>query len=112
MVTSVCKFGVTLAIEGWSSMTNRPLFNAMMVTSAAEQFFGIVDTMGYQMTMQYQASIIEEVGPYNVVQSCTDNVSSMKAAADIITYKYLYISFHGCALHAMNFLLEDWKNVT
>jgi hypothetical protein len=52
---------------------------------------------------------IEEVGPYNVVQICTDNASSMKAAANIITNTYLHIYFQGCAVHAMNLLLEDWR---
>jgi hypothetical protein len=46
-------------------------------------------------TAEYQASItekyIEEVGPQNVVQICTDNASSMKAAADIIIDKYPHI---------------------
>jgi hypothetical protein len=39
---------------------------------------------------------IEEVGPHNVVQICTDNASSMKAAVDIITDRYSYIYFQGC----------------
>ena len=29
---SVRKFGATLAVDGWSSVTNRPLFNAMLVS--------------------------------------------------------------------------------
>jgi hypothetical protein len=36
----------------------------------------------------------------------------MKAAADIITDKYPHIYFQGCAIHAMNMLLEDWGKVT
>jgi hypothetical protein len=105
-----------LAIDGWSSVTNRPLFNAMLVSLATEQFLGAVDTTGYPRTAEYQASImekyIEEVGPQNIVQICTDNASSMKVAADIITDKYLHIYFQGCAVHAMNLLLEDWGKAT
>jgi hypothetical protein len=52
-------------------LCDRPLFNAMLVSSATKQFLGLVDTMGYQKTTEYQASImekyIEEVGPQNVV---------------------------------------------
>ena len=33
----------------------------------------------------------------------------MKATADIITDKYPHIYFQGCALHAMNMLLKDWR---
>jgi hypothetical protein len=92
-------------------VTNRPFFNAMLVSTATEQFLESVDTMGYQKTVEYQASImekyIEEVDPQNVVQICTDNASYMKAAADIIIEKYLHIYFQRCAVHAMNLLLED-----
>jgi hypothetical protein len=31
MVESVCKFGATLAVDRWSLVTDRPLFNAMLV---------------------------------------------------------------------------------
>jgi hypothetical protein len=95
MTKSIRKFGATLAVDGWSSVINRPLFNAMLVSPATEQFLEAVDTIGYPKTAEYQASItekyIEEVGPQNVVQICTDNASSMKAAADIIIDKYPHI---------------------
>jgi hypothetical protein len=116
MVESVRKFGTTLAVDGWSLVTNRPLFNAMLVSPATEQFLGVVDTTGYPKTTKYQASImekyIEKVGPQNVVQICIDNSSSMKAAADIIIDKYPHIYFQGCVVHAMNLLLEDWGKAT
>ena len=67
MVKSVHKFGATLAVDGWNSVINRPLFNAMLVSLAIEQFLEAVDTTRYPKTMEYQASImekyIEEVGP-------------------------------------------------
>jgi hypothetical protein len=88
----------------------------MLVSLATEQFLGAVDTTGYPKTAEYQASImekyIEEVGPQNIVQICTHNVSSMKAAADIIIDKYPHIYFQGCAVHAINLLLEDWEKAT
>ena len=33
---SIRKFGATLSIDGWSSVTNQPLINAMLVSSAGE----------------------------------------------------------------------------
>ena len=101
-----------MAVDGWSSVTNRPLFNAMLGSLTTEQFLGAVDTTGYPKTAVYQASImekyIEKVGPQNIVQICTNNTSSMKVATDIITNKYPHIYFQGCVFHAMNLLLEDW----
>jgi hypothetical protein len=71
MVESVRKFEATLVVNGWSSITNCPFFNAMLVSPAIEQFLGVVDTNGYPKTAEYQASIIEkyieEVGPQYVV---------------------------------------------
>jgi hypothetical protein len=70
-VESVCKFGATLAVDGWISVTNRPLFNAMIISPAIERFLGAVDTTRYPKIAEYQASnmekYIEEVGPQNVV---------------------------------------------
>jgi hypothetical protein len=85
----------------------------MLVSPAIERFLGAVDITGYPKIAEYQACImekyIEEVGPQNVVQICTNNASSMKAVVDIITDKYPDIYFQGCAVHAMNMLLEDWE---
>jgi hypothetical protein len=53
MVESICKFGATLAVDGWSSVTNRPLFNAMLVSSGIKQFLGAVDTTGNPKTAEY-----------------------------------------------------------
>ena len=112
MVKSVHKFGATLDIDKWSSIINHPLFNAMLVSPTTKQFLEVVDTTGYPKTAEYQASIMEkykeEVDPQKVVQICTDNASSMKAAADIVTDKYPHIYFLGCIVHVMNLLLEDW----
>ena len=86
-----------MAIDRWSSVTNCPLFNAMLVSLATKQFLRAVDTNGYPKTMEYQASImekyIEEIGPQNVVQICINNASSMKAVVDIMTNKYPHIYF-------------------
>ena len=51
---------------------------------------------------------IKVISLHNVVQICTDNASSINVAVDIITNKYPHIYFQGCAVHAMNFLLENW----
>jgi len=54
---SVRKFGVTLSIDGWSSITNRPLINAMLISSTGEQFLGLVDTHG-----QKKVQFVEAIG--------------------------------------------------
>ena len=81
---SIRKFGATLSIDGWSSVTNRPLINAMLVSSAGEEFIGSVDTSGVEKNAEYLAFVlekfIEHVGPTNVVQVTTDNAPVNPAA--------------------------------
>ena len=109
---SIRKFGATLSIDGWSSVTNRPLINAMLVSSAGEQFLGAVDTSGEEKNAVYLASIletfIEKVGPANVVQVTTDNAPVNPAAWNLVSSKYPHIFFQGCAVHALNLLIKDW----
>jgi hypothetical protein len=97
MVKSIHKFGATLAVDGWSLVTNHSLFNAMLVSLVVKKFLRSMDTTEYQKIAKYQASImekyIEKAGFQNIVQICTNNASSMKAAIDIITDKYPHIYF-------------------
>ena len=113
---SIRKFGGTLALDGWTSVNSRPLCNAMLVSPSGELFLGSVDTTGNEKTATYMASLmerfIEQVGPHNIVQVCTDNDRSMLNTSKIITEKYPHIYMQGCAAHAMDLLLEDWRKAT
>ena len=109
---SIRKFGATLSIDGWSSVTIRPLINAMLVSSAGEEFIGSVDTSGVEKNAEYLASVlekfIEHVGPTNVVQVTADNAPVNPAAWNLVSMKYPHIFFQGCVVHALNLLLKDW----
>ena len=109
---SVRKFGATLSIDGWSSVTNRPLINGMLVSSAGEQFIGSVDATGVEKDAVYLASVLEKfietVGPNNVVQVTTDNTAVNPAAWKLISSKYPHIFFQGCMVHALNLMLKDF----
>ena len=113
---SVRKFGGTLALDGWTSVNSRPLCNAMLVSPSGELFLESVDTTGNEKTATYMASLLErfikQVGPRNIVQVCTDNDRSMLNASKIIVEKYPHIYMQGCAAHAMDLLLEDWRKAT
>ena len=113
---SVQKFGGTLALDGWTSVNSRPLCNAMLVSPSGELFLNSVDTTGNKKTTTYMASLmerfIEQVGPHNIVQVCTDNDRSMLNTSKKITDKYPHIYMQGCVAHAMDLLLEDWEKAT
>ena len=88
----------------------------MLVSSVGELFLGSIDTTGNEKTTKYMASImlkfIEQVGPHNIVQVCTDNAKSMLKASQIMVKKYPHLYIQGCATHAMDLLLEDWGKAT
>ena len=103
-------------MDGWIFVSSRPLLNAMLVSPAGELFLGAVDTTSNEKTAEYMASImlkfIEQVGPHNIVQVCTDNASAMLNASRLVVQKYPHIYIQGCAAHAMDLLLEDWGKTT
>lgn len=71
LLVSVQKFERTLAMDGWSSVTSRPLCNAMLVSLAGELFYKAVDTTDKEKTAMYMSSItvkfIEQVGKEHIV---------------------------------------------
>ena len=110
--SSVRKYGGTLALDGWTSVSSRPLMNAMLVSPVGELFLGAVDTSGKEKDAVYMATIIEkfieQVGKENIIQICTDNAPVMLNAGKLINGLFPNIFIQGCAAHAMDLLLEDW----
>ena len=109
---SIQLYGATLCSDGWDNTTRRPLMNMMLVCPAGDVFLGSVDTTGKKKDKEYTATsmakYIEEVGPRNIVQICTDNASVMLGAMRILERKYKHLYRQGCAAHILDLLLEDW----
>lgn len=110
--SSVRKYGGTLALDGWTSVSSRPLINAMLVSPAGELFLGAVDTSGKEKDAVYVATVIEkfiqQLGDENIIQVCYDNAPVMLNAGKLVKSLYPSIFIQGCAAHAMDLLLEDW----
>src|SRR5579875_1745593 len=106
-------YGATICTDGWVNVGRRPLMNIMLVCPVGDIFIGSIDTTGMQKNQGYIAGklkeYIEEVGPHNVVQICTDNASAMLGAMDKVVEEYPHIYKQGCAAHIIDLLLEDWS---
>ena len=106
------KYGVTICSDGWDNVTHRPLMNVMLACTSGEVFLGSVDTTGVRKDAVYVANrvkdYIEAVGGQNVVQVCTDNVSTMRNAGTLLIRDFPHIYWQGCSAHALDLLLEDW----
>ena len=113
--SSVRKYGGTLALDGWTSVSSRPLINAMLVSPAGELFLGAVDTSGKEKDAVFVATVIEkfiqQVGEQNIIQVCYDNAPVMLNAGKLVQALYPSIFVQGCAAHAMDLLLEDWSKM-
>jgi hypothetical protein len=74
--------------DSWSSVNNHLLLNMMYDSPAGEEFLGTIDTLGHMKDAVYIIDVIKryliEVGPQNVVQVYTDNVSVMRKAVSIV----------------------------
>jgi len=105
-------YGATICSDGWDNVTRRPLMNVMLVCPVGDIFLGSIDTTGSKKDKSYIAGklkeYIDEVGPQNVVQICSDNASAMLGAMDKVVEEYPHIYKQGCAAHIIDLLLEDW----
>ena len=105
-------YGATICSDGWDNVAHRPLMNVMLVYPIGNIFLGSIDTTGEKKNQEYIAGklkeYIDEVGPHNVVQICTDNASAMLGAMDKVVEHYPHIYKQGCAAHIIDLMLEDW----
>ena len=85
--------------------------NVMLTCLVGDIFLGSIDITGNKKNKAYIAGklkeYIEEVGPLNVVQLCSDNASAMLGALDMVIEEYPHIYKQGCAAHILDLLLED-----
>ena len=74
-------------------------------------FLGAVNTKGEIKRKEYidekLISVIESVGPKNVVQVITDNAANCKGAGLIIEQKYDHIFWTPCVVHTLNLALKN-----
>ena len=113
---SISQYGATICSDGWSDTNIRPLMNIMLVCPAGDVFLGSVDSTGERKDIAYTTELIskyiDEVGPSNIVQMCTDNAAVMTGAMRSLEQKYPHMYRQGCAAHILDLLLEDWGKAT
>lgn len=105
------QLGYTVISDGWTDVQGRPLLNIVAVNAAGSVFMTAVDTSGETKNSAYIAkqisTVVEQLGPENVVQVVTDNAPACKSAGDAIMVRYPHITWSGCAAHTCDLALED-----
>ncbi len=104
------KYGTTICSNGWDNVTRHPLLNIMIVCPNGNVFIGSIDTNREWKDAHYICNAlvgyIETIGVDNIVQICTDNVSSMKSAADLLICHFSSLYFKGFIFHCLDLQLE------
>jgi hypothetical protein len=112
---SIEVYGATICTDGWDNVTCRPLMNVMLSCPVGDIFLVSINTTGNKKTKAYIATelkkFIEDVGPRFVTQICIDNATNMLGTMDDIVTTYPHISKQGCAVHALDLMLEDWAKI-
>ncbi|KAJ1381854.1 Zinc finger, BED-type [Sesbania bispinosa] len=103
--------GVSLVTDGWTDAQRRPLINFMAISDSGPMFLKVVDGSGEFKDKHYISdlmfSVIDEIGPQNVVQIITDNAPVCKAAGSIVESIHHHIFWTPCVVHTLNLALKD-----
>jgi hypothetical protein len=103
--------GGSLSSDGWTDGCARPLLNAMLTTTGGSEFIAAFNTEGQAKDAAYLSdilsSVINTLGPENIVQINTDNAANCKAAGALLEDKFPHIFWAACAAHSLDLLLED-----
>jgi hypothetical protein len=101
--------GCTIVSDGWTSIQNRPIVNALLTTPAGVQFLTALDTSGETKSATYIANfvnnIIEEQGPENVVAVCMDG--ACQSSFPLISAKYPAIKSFICPTHSLDNFIKN-----
>lgn len=107
--------GCTLMSDEWMDVHGRSIINFFVNSSAGSFYLTSIDTSYIKKTDCYIVSILEEVveeiGPENVVQVCTNNAANYIGAGNKLMVKYEHLFWTPCVAHFINLILEDIGNI-
>ncbi|XP_072984347.1 uncharacterized protein [Typha latifolia] len=103
--------GLSIICDGWTDGQRRPLINFLAVTESGLMFLRAVNCEGEYKDKfcisNLIIKIIEEVGPYNVVQVVIDNAPICKAAGMLLKARFSHMFWTPCVVHTLNLALKN-----
>ncbi|CAN1337506.1 hypothetical protein LINPERPRIM_LOCUS37629 [Linum perenne] len=104
-------YGCTIMADGWTDNRQRSLINFLICSPKGISFVKSVDASGFSKTGENLCdlfdSVIQWVGPENVVQVVTNNASNYVTAGTMIHSKYKNIYWTPCVAHTLNLVFKD-----
>ncbi|XP_052209245.1 uncharacterized protein LOC127812758 [Diospyros lotus] len=106
--------GCTLMSDIWTDIKGRSFINVVAYSPKGPIFLKSFERSSHKNSGSFLrdllVSVIEEIGPKNVVQIITDNASNYGLAGDMIMGSYPYIYKIKCAAHGVQLLFKDIYN--
>ena len=104
----------TLALDGWSSLTNDPVVGVSITTSVGTFLVNTVDTSGESQTSTYLVELLkmekekcETEWGVKIKSVVTDSASNMKSMREAVSDPENFFHVYGCQAHAMNLVEKD-----
>ncbi|XP_030940180.1 uncharacterized protein LOC115965129 [Quercus lobata] len=103
--------GCTLISSIWSDVEQRAFINIIAYSPSGAIFLKSFEVSRDKITALYIkdliSSVIEEIGPNNVVQLITDNTTNFESTGDMLINKYPRLYKTRCAAYGIQLLLKD-----
>lgn len=107
--------GCTIIAETWTDNKSRAVVNFLASSPSRTFFLKSVDASSYYKNIKYLSdlfdSVIQEMGPENVVQIIMDNALNCPGLPNHIVQNYGSIFVTPCALQCMNGIMEEFCKV-
>ena len=101
--------GGLLISDGWTSIQNRPIINALLSTPVGARFLKAIDTSGQTKDAQYIADFmcdcIIEVGADKTVAVCMDG--ACRSSFPLIRTTYPHVFCYICPTHSLDNFLKN-----
>ncbi|KAK2654654.1 hypothetical protein Ddye_014510 [Dipteronia dyeriana] len=102
--------GCSIMTDAWTDRKRRSIMNLCVNSKEGTTFlsskYSSAEAHTGENIFKYVLSAIEEVGPENVVQVVTDNVSNNMVETKMLKAKMPSIFWSLCATHTINLMLE------
>ncbi|KAG8380933.1 hypothetical protein BUALT_Bualt06G0068100 [Buddleja alternifolia] len=103
--------GCTLMSDIWSDMKHRSIINIVAYSPGGAVMMNSFEVSKEKKTGMYLrdilVSVIDDIGPENIVQFITDNASNFESSGDMLMGRYPHLYKTRCAAHGIQLLLKD-----
>ena len=101
--------GAMLISDGWTSVQQRPIINALLSTAAGAQLISSIDTSlktkDKQFIADFICALIDAKGPRHIVAVCMDG--ACKGSFDLITDRHKHVFCFICPTHSIDNFLKN-----